>query len=332
MPKLLPYVVVVLILVGLARGASQCPTIERFCLGPGANCSTTDDSQPCENKYFCNQTTNTCTPSTHIGQSCVNDTECIDNQIGVSLCWQGVCSLITLNQKEGQPCTTLQQCKTLFYCNNSGICSKLQTEGQSCTTIPCVTGFTCNFGVCIPVYKVNLGGRCEYNPDSEDYDTNMVCEPGLYCAPNNTCAKGFRSSNAPCDLENATSCVNPDERCTCALGNEYATCRSPRTFPKNASSDYLAFRQCVYDYNCIDTDPKCCHCEQCTMYHYEDKNYQDYLNGCYANAFHNCNRPQLTKAALIIIISVGVGSVVIIAAIVVFLKKYRQKQNYSPIS
>jgi len=329
--------VVVLFLVGLVHGISQCPTTELSCLAPGANCSI--GSQTCQNKYYCNTSNYTCMPSIPIGGNCSNDGDCINNLVGASLCWGGVCSAITLKQKEGQTCTELEQCTTAFYCNSSGICTKFQQKGQSCnnTFAPCITGFACNLGVCVTAYSVKKGGAC----DSEiiydsSYVENMVCEPGLFCAGNGTspigkCTPGFTSSNVSCDLLNATTCANPYERCVCVIGNANATCTAPRTFTKEASLDYLGFTECVYDYNCIDTDPKCCHCDQCNMFNHEDSSYKDYLNGCYADAFNNCNRPRLTKVGIFIIVAVGLVAVAVIVGVFVFLKK-RQNPKYSPIS
>jgi len=310
------------------------------CVGPSVcvhvngNCSAYNSQ--CYGETFCNfvnATYSVCTPFRKVGENCTSDYQCQDHDIEKTTCYNDICQIVAYNAEEGEVCNELHVCKVNLWCNftnpsGNGTCVKGQSIGQNCTEITCTQGI-CNYGVCINYFSIPEGGAC-----SQPKFLNFIvtgCAPGLYCnyswaTENGTCAKGFPSSNAPCN----NTCANPDEICVCQGNNQHSTCLAPSVTSQSQADNFKSLENCLVNSSCNFLDPSCCSDHKCTVYDIFYQN-QDLTSCGGSNPYSSCLKSGgLSTAELIGIIVGAIIVVVVVAGVVVYCVR-RKKHTYSKI-
>jgi len=262
---------------------------------------------------------------------------CKDHPIGATLCWHGVCQATTRNHTEGELCSSLNMCENAFYCNNTndeyaiGTCLKYLAKGDNCSNDNdlCGSQLICNLGTCVNYFSVAIGGACD---TLAFYSPITACAADSYCSWNATtstglCAKGFPSSNTPCNI----TCTDSREVCVCQQNGQYK-CIGPRIATPSQAKDFQQLDACINSSNCDIEDINCCHEHQCTFYNV-------ILGGgfeseCgYSNPWSYCSSSKsgLTQAEKIGIVAAVVAGVALILALVVVAVRKRKQSQYSKI-
>jgi len=186
---------------------------------PNITCITKVGAQ-CDNRYtvcdkglYCDSTTGQCKKMVATGFACQYPYQCLSEHCRYGLCEDEQYALT------GHSCIDYS-CNENAYCDqDTFICEPWPIVGEECD-YHCSGASLCNNFTCVEIFTLGVGAYCE---------SLMVCNAGLYCNLNQTCATTFQGSQKPC--QTPFDCA-AEERCICNGYTDTSTlvCEGPDTF------------------------------------------------------------------------------------------------------